>query len=68
MIKVTLKNGESERDLFNRFKKKVIRSRLLTEIKKRRWFVSKSEVRRKEKEKAIRRANRKRYEKENWQS
>jgi len=61
LIKVTLRSGESERDMFRRFKKKVIRSRLLSEIKKKRWHVSKSEQRRHEKEKAIRRARRKQY-------
>jgi small subunit ribosomal protein S21 len=43
--------------LFKRFKKKVMRSGLLSQLRNKRWFVSKSEVRRIEKKKAIRRIN-----------
>jgi len=52
---VNLKNNETQIQLLKRFKKKVIRSGILSETRKRRWFTSKSEVRRMDKKKAIRR-------------
>lgn len=53
---VELKPGESQESLLRRFRKAVGNSRILSEYRKRRWFVSKGELRRKEKKKAIRRA------------
>jgi len=41
-----------------RFRKKVIKSGILSTVRKKRWFVSKSELRRVEKKKAIRRIRR----------
>jgi small subunit ribosomal protein S21 len=65
MTSVTLRPNESQEQLFKRFKKKVMRSGLLSQLRNKRWFVSKSEVRRIEKKKAIRRLNkRKRREAE----
>ncbi len=65
MTTVTLRPNESQEQLFKRFKKKVMRSGLLSQLRNKRWFVSKSEVRRIEKKKAIRRLNkRKRREME----
>ncbi|MCC6188070.1 MAG: 30S ribosomal protein S21 [Anaerolineales bacterium] len=65
MTSVTLRPNESQEQLFKRFKKKVMRSGLLSQLRNKRWFVSKSEVRRIEKKKAIRRINkRKRRETE----
>jgi small subunit ribosomal protein S21 len=62
---VSLRPNESQEQLFKRFKKKVMRSGLLSQLRNKRWFVSKSEVRRIEKKKAIRRINkRKRRESE----
>jgi len=59
---VVLRNGESQQGLSRRFRKKVIRSKILSEVRKRRWFVSRTEQRRQDKKKAIRRAQqRKRY-------
>ena len=55
--KVVLRPSESQDQLLKRFKKKVMRSGLLTQLRNKRWFVSKSEVRRIEKNKAIRRIN-----------
>ncbi len=55
--KVVLRPNESQDQLLKRFKKKVMRSGLLTQLRNKRWFVSKSEVRRIEKKKAIRRIN-----------
>ena len=60
MVKVNLKPNESEQQLFRRFKSKVVRSGVLNDVRKKRWFVPKSEERRLEKKKAIRRSRRKR--------
>ncbi len=57
MTSVTLRPNEAQEQLFKRFKKKVMRSGLLSQLRNKRWFVSKSEVRRIEKKKAIRRIN-----------
>ena len=56
MSKVTLKKGETQQQLMRRFKKKVIASKVLGEVRKRRWFVSRTEQRREDKKSAIRRA------------
>jgi small subunit ribosomal protein S21 len=57
MTSVSLRPNESQEQLFKRFKKKVMRSGLLSQLRNKRWFVSKSEVRRIERKKAIRRLN-----------
>ena len=59
MTSVTLRPNESQDQLLKRFKKKIMRSGLLTQLRNKRWFVSKSEIRRIEKKKAIRRINKK---------
>lgn len=59
MVSVVLRDGESQRNLSKRFRKAVIRSGVLKECKKRRWFISKNERRRLDREKAIRRMNQK---------
>ena len=64
MTNVTLRPNESQEQLFKRFKKKVMRSGLLTQLRNKRWFVSKSEVRRIEKKKAIRRLNKRKRREE----
>jgi small subunit ribosomal protein S21 len=66
MTKVVLRPNESQDQLLKRFKKKVMRSGILTQLRNKRWFVSKSEVRRIEKKKAIRRIN-KRKRRENME-
>jgi len=53
--KVELRDGESQEKLLRRFRKVVTRSGVLSEVRKRRWFVSKNEQRRIEDKKAIRR-------------
>ena len=55
MAKVVLREGESQDKLLRRFRKKVIRSGVMSEVRKRRWFVSKNEQRRIDDKKAIRR-------------
>ena len=59
MAKVKLREGESQDKLLSRFRKDVIRSKVMSEVRKRRWFVTKSEQRRMEKKKAIRRYKKK---------
>lgn len=59
MTQVNLRPNESQEQLFKRFKKKVMKSGLMTTLRNKRWFVSKSETRRMDKKKAIRRSRRK---------
>jgi len=47
--------------LLKRFRKKVVKSGVLSVVRRKRWFVSKSELRRVEKKKAIRRIKRRQY-------
>ena len=58
MTKVVLRNNESEQQLLSRFRKKVAKSGILKEHRRKRWFVSKSELRRIAKKKAVRRHKR----------
>ena len=58
---VHLRNGESQDSLLKRFRKKVVKSGVLSTIRNKRWFISKSEQRRMEKKKAIRRMKRRSY-------
>jgi small subunit ribosomal protein S21 len=53
---VKLRPGESQESLLKRFRKSVTKSRILSEARKKRWFVSKSEQRRIAKRKGIRKA------------
>lgn len=55
---VRLRSGESQEDLLRRFRKAVIRGRILSTLRRRRYFVSKGEERRLQEKKAIRRARR----------
>ena len=59
MVKVESRPNESEAQLFRRFKGKVARSGVLADVRKKRWHISKSEVRRLEKKKATRRQRQK---------
>jgi small subunit ribosomal protein S21 len=56
---VELRSNESQEQLLRRFRKEVAKSKIMSEVRRRRWHVSKSEVRRIEKKKAIRRLRRK---------
>ena len=58
---VNLRNGESQDSLLKRFRKKVVKSGVLSTVRRKRWFVSKSEQRRMEKKKAARRFKRKQF-------
>ena len=53
--KVELRSNESQEQLLRRFNKAVIKSKVLADVRRKRWFVSKSELERIEKKKAIRR-------------
>ena len=55
MTKVVLRNGESQESLLKRFRKQVSKDKVLTDVKKKRFFVSKSEQRRIARRKAMRR-------------
>ena len=52
---VVLRPNESQDQLLRRFRKQVIKGGVLSTIRKKRWFVSKSEERRVSKKKALRR-------------
>lgn len=64
LAKVELRSGESQRSLLKRFRKKVARARILSTVKKKRYFVSESEKRRIARRKAIRRERKRRQKEE----
>ena len=59
MASVNLRPNESQEQLLKRFRKQVAKSGILSTVRRKRWYVSKSELRRIQKKKAIRRARRK---------
>lgn len=61
MAMVNLRPNESQDSLLKRFRKKVVKSGVLSTIRRKRWFISKSEVRRVEKKKSMRRVKRRQY-------
>ncbi|MBG7610422.1 MAG: 30S ribosomal protein S21 [Anaerolineae bacterium] len=58
MTTVDLRSNESQEQLLRRFRKKVAKSGVLSAVRRKRWFVSKSELRRIQRKKAIRRRKR----------
>jgi small subunit ribosomal protein S21 len=58
MASVRLKTGESQDQLLRRFRKRVTNAGILSTVRRKRWHISKSELRRIEKKKAIRRSRR----------
>jgi len=58
LTKVVLRPKESQAQIFKRFRNKVTKSGKLRAVRKKRWFVSKSEVRCIAKKKAIRKQKR----------
>ena len=58
MATVILRPNESQDALLRRFRKKVAKSGILSTVRRKRWFVSKSELRRIQRKKAIRRLKR----------
>jgi small subunit ribosomal protein S21 len=64
MALVVLRGGESQDSLLKRFRKKVVKSGVLSTVRRKRWYVSKSEQRRMERKKAIRRIKRRSFTKD----
>lgn len=62
MATVSLRSNESQDSLLKRFRKKVVKSGILSTVRRKRWFISKGEQRRMDKKKAARRVVRKSYE------
>ncbi|MFN2148106.1 MAG: 30S ribosomal protein S21 [Anaerolineales bacterium] len=58
MPTVVIRPNESQEQLLKRFRKKVAKSGILSTVRRKRWFVSKSELRRIQRKKAIRRLKR----------
>jgi small subunit ribosomal protein S21 len=58
LARVVLRPNESQESLLRRFRKQVVKDGTLSTLRKKRWFISKSELRRIEKKKAIRRSHR----------
>lgn len=56
--KVNLRSNETQEQLLRRFNKEVVKSKVLADVRRKRWFVSKSELDRIERKKAARRAKR----------
>ena len=52
MAVVKLRANESQEQLLKRFRKKVVKSGVLSTVRSKRWFVSRTEQRRLEKKKA----------------
>jgi small subunit ribosomal protein S21 len=63
MTSVVLRSNESQDQLLKRFRKKVAKSGVLSTVRRKRWHVSKSELRRIQKKKAVRRLNRRKFTK-----
>ena len=56
LARVVLRPNESQEQLLRRFRKQVVKDGTLSTLRRKRWFISKSELRRIEKKKAIRRS------------
>lgn len=67
MATVTLRDGESQDALLKRFRKEVMKERILSESRRKRWYISPSEMRRIQKQRAIRRARRRQRQRESRQ-
>jgi small subunit ribosomal protein S21 len=60
---VVLRPNESQDSMLRRFRKKVVKSGVLSTVRRKRWFVSKSEMRRVEQNKSMRRVKRRQFTK-----
>ena len=56
--KVEARSNESQEQLLRRFRKEVMKSRILADVRRKRWHIPKSEVRRIKQKKAARRMRR----------
>ncbi|MHC1772324.1 MAG: 30S ribosomal protein S21 [Flexilinea sp.] len=63
MASVVLRPNESQDSILKRFRKKVVKSGILSTVRRKRWFVSKSEVDRVERKKSMRRMKRRQIDK-----
>ena len=54
MARVTLRPGESQEELLKRFRRLVTEDKVLSTYREKRWFISKSELRRKAKRRGLR--------------
>jgi len=61
VTRVELKPGESQQNLLKRFRKKVARNRILSTVRRKRFFVPKSEQRRIAHRKAVRRERKRKW-------
>jgi small subunit ribosomal protein S21 len=61
MTRVVLRSGESPESLLKRFRKRVTKDRILSDAKRKRFFVSKSEQRRLALRKAKRRERKRQW-------
>ena len=61
MTRVVLQPGESQESLLRRFRKKVTQARILSTVKRKRYYVSKSTQRRIARRKAMRRERRRQW-------
>lgn len=57
-ISVELRPGESQESILKRFRKAVAEARILPIVRQKRWFTSKSEIKRIKRQKAIRKSQR----------
>lgn len=58
-MRVELQPGESQEALLKRFRKEVTKEGILRDVRRKRWYVSKSEEKRIKRAKAIRKMRRK---------
>ncbi len=58
MPKVELRSNESQEQLLRRFRKSVMKSKVLSDVRRKRWHIPKSELERIKKKKAVRRMKR----------
>jgi small subunit ribosomal protein S21 len=66
MVKVELRQNESQQQLLRRFRKKVAKSKILSTVRRKRWHVPKSELKRMRLKKAVRREKRRRTERRSY--
>jgi small subunit ribosomal protein S21 len=58
MTSVVLRANESQDQLLKRFRKKIVKSGVLSTVRNKRWFISQSEINREERKKTLRRLRR----------
>lgn len=67
MPKVVIRSDESSENLFRRFQKSVASAGTLSYVRRKRWHIPPSEVRRMEKKKAVRRARRRQLKQDGYE-